>query len=725
MTGGGDMSEAGAIVDLHIKGRWRRIAAHGDTTLVLVGLVIGLGVCWPMLGGRPLFLLDWVVGPHPAWPSTAMVGLDGGLTTGVLGGVIMTLLVRGAGEAVTWAVLLAFFPVAALGAGRLVGVARPVRAAGAWLWGPLAAATLYCVNPWVFNRIYAGQLALLAGYALLPFAVASALKATENLELRRPVGWIGPVLWWAALTAISPHYVWIYGVVLVAVVVVSRPWNWRLVAWLATSTAAMAVLSLYILLPHGATRLPTKVGAASLEIYRTSADPHLGLLPNVAALYGFWRIGPGPVLPKNVVAGWPFLMAAMLVVIVAGYLAVAGHRPRPQLPDHPAGDDDHLADQRGMLGARRRLAWVLVVSGVAGYFLALGSQGPTGALFRWAYNTVPFFDIMREPQKFLMLTALAYAVGLGWGVERLVGSPRNEQPAGQSGPSRTELPRRRAGSWVAAVAIGVVLPLAYSPTIFDGLAGQIGPSTVPAGYRQADRLMGDGPGRILYLPWHLYESQPFTGGRVVANVGASFFRRSAITGQNVQVGLVQTQSTSQTGAYLTHLYSIAEGLRDFGADVAALGVKYVVLAKTADWRSDLWLGHQSDLHLVFGDASLLVWKNFAYHGPGQRSGAARPVRQLSLVAYQIPSGAPGVAGIDATYQKGWRLDGRKGRPSPEGTVEFAVGHAGGIARFQPWGLVKLGYALSGGVFVILAVMLGWDTSRRRRALRAGAGQPDR
>jgi len=33
---------------------------------------------------------------------------------------------------------------------------------------------------------------------------------------------------------------------------------------------------------------------------------------------------------------------------------------------------------------RRRLAWLLVMVGAAGFFLALGSQGPTGALFRWA-----------------------------------------------------------------------------------------------------------------------------------------------------------------------------------------------------------------------------------------------------------------------------------------------------------------------------------------------------
>jgi len=766
--------------------RWQRLVDHPDAAPLLLGLVLALAVCWPLLGGRPLFLLDWVSGPHPPLPSTTMLGLDGGLTAGVVGGVVMTILVRTIGEASTWLVLFAFFPVAAVGAARL---------AGGWRWARLTAALLYCVNPFVFNRIFAGQLSLLVGYALLPFAVASAMKATRGfvtepttvpsitdphvagseptsplpadlhhagagptsllLADQQPTssparetalgGWrraqaparaslgviavLGPVLWWAVLTAISPHYVWIYGLVLLAVVVVTRPFTWRLVAWLAGACAAMGVLSLYILLPHSATELPTTVGTTSLDLYKTAADPHLGLLPNVAALYGFWRLGPGPQLPKDVVTGWPLLMLAMLVVIYVGFLTVLGRRT-------PRTDP------------RRRLAWVLLVVGVLGFLLALGSQGPTGALFRWAYDTVPFFAIMREPQKFLMLTALAYAVGLGWGVQRLAayrpspdpaagavtatatgtggpgngatgtGSAAGTPPGGDAVERRADAgssSRHRRRSAVVAAAIGMVLPLAYTPTMFDGLAGQIAPSTIPASYRQADAQMGNGPGRILYLPWHLYEALPFTGGRVVATLGPTVFRRTVIAGDNVQAGGVQTQSTSERSAYLQTLLNRGAALTRFGADLAPLGVEYVVLAKAVNWRSYGWLDGQADLRLILRSGALEVWRNLDYRGPGQRPGSARPVRQLSLVAYQVPSGPAGTVTIDAAYQPGWKLDGRAGRPSPEGTVEFTVGTAGGVAQFRPWGLVKLGDALSGGAFVLLAVGLFW--ARRRRSQR--------
>jgi len=473
----------------------------------------------------------------------------------------------------------------------------------------------------------------------------------------------------------------------------------------------MGVLSLYILLPHSATELPTTVGTTSLDLYKTAADPHLGLLPNVAALYGFWRLGPGPQLPKDVVTGWPLLMLAMLVVIVAGYLTVLHRRQSASGTRHS-----------GVPDSRRRLAWVLVVVGVAGYFLALGSQGPTGALFRWAYDNVPFFAIMREPQKFLMLTALAYAVGLAWGVERLAGS--HSTRLATTGTPSTPSPNRNRNV-LAAAAIGLVLPLGYTPTMFDGLAGQIAPSTIPASYRQANNRMGDGPGRILYLPWHLYEALPFTDGRVVATLGPTVFRRTVIAGDNVQAGGVQTQSTSLRSAYLQRLFDTGNTLAHFGADIAPLGIEYVVLAKAVNWRSYGWLDHQSDLRLVLNSRSLVVWRNLDYFGPGRRPGADRPVRQESLVAYQIPPGPPGTVEIDAAYQPGWKFDGHDGRPSAQGTVVFTAGAAGGVAQFRPWGLVKLGDALSGGGFVLLAGVVWWDRRRGRGRDRPGRNRRDR
>ena len=71
--------------------------------------------------------------------------------------------------------------------GRLVGGRQ---------WARLGAATLFAVNPFVFQRLYAGHIALLLGYALLPLVVRSMVRAVDN----RGVARLTPVLWMALLT---------------------------------------------------------------------------------------------------------------------------------------------------------------------------------------------------------------------------------------------------------------------------------------------------------------------------------------------------------------------------------------------------------------------------------------------------------------------------------------------------------------------------------------------
>jgi hypothetical protein len=721
-----------------------RFLSHPDGATLLLGVVIGVGVCAPVLFGGRLFLLDWTAGPHVAIGSASALGLNGGLTTGIGGSLLVAVLNRLVGSASTWLPMFAFFPIATVGAGRLAGRSP---------WSRLAAASLYAVNPFVFNRLYVGHLTLLLGCALLPFAVKAAMRSFSSSRPR----WIVPTLWWAGLTSLSPHFAWIYGLVILGVVVVAIVMRQepllRIAGWFVACTGAFALMSTYIILPNGSTTLPTQVGSVSLSLYQTNGDPHLGLFANVLALYGFWRTGPGPELPKDVIIGWPFIMFAILVIVGVGAWHGLRRQPNPNRELESSTISDREDPNPSIAFDERRLAILLVIVGVAGYFLALGSQGPTGALFTFAYNHVPFFSIMREPQKFLMLLALSYAVFFGWGVERLV---------------RAYKLSSRLQSVSVAVLLSLILPLGYSATIFDGLAGQISSSPLPLAYQQADDLMGAGAGNVLVLPWHTYMEYPFTQGRVVANVGPTTFRRNVISGDNVQADDVQTQSTSPRSAFLEELFNVGENTREFGALVRPLGVQYIVLSKTVDWATYSYLNHQNDLKLVLDDSSLEVWRNTDYEGVGQRvtalktassisdllqlaqsnefgagavvtpgtaagfptsarapSGGPGPgteptlkpsVHQISPVAYRVPAGAPGWVTIDATYQQGWTLNGRAAKPTAEGTVLVRVGSKGGTLVFTPWRLVRLGYIVSGGVFVALSLVLGFESRRRKKSL---------
>lgn len=633
------------------------------------GAMLAIAIGLPLLGSRPLWLLDWVAGPHTRQFPPTLLGLNGGLTSGVPFVILSNSLVNTFGAIGTWIPLLFIFPIAAVGMGRLVG--------GSWV-KRLASATLYCVNPFVFERVFVGHFGLLVGYALLPLACSSALHYFQSGKWWR----VSPALWWAVLTGFSAHFAWIYGVLLVAAWVTHRPLTALALTRLLALGTTFALLESYVFLPHTASQLQISTGTANdLMLYRTSGDPYLGLFGNVLGLYGFWRVGP--VLPKDSFSGWPFVLLAILVVAGVG---ASQHLRRGTQSETKATDE----------GIGRRGAAAILLAGIAGYFLALGDQGPTGPLFRWAYFHVPFFAVMEEPQKFLMLTALAYAVFFGWGVERLTG------PVG-----RLRFDRRTVG----AASLAVLLPLAYTPTIFDGLAGQIAPSHLPSSWQAADQLMGNGSGQILFLPWHLYMAFPFTDGRVIANPAPTSFRRSVISGDNLEAGVYST-STSPRSAYLEHLFALGPDDHRFGSHLAPLGVQFVVLAKTADWHNYSWVAVQSDLRLVLDSASLEVWRNRSYVGVGQ-STANRVVRQISPVAYAIGPGPPGLVSLDAPYQKGWVLGGQAARRSAQGTLLFQVGRSGGTVRFTPWGLTRLGYVISGTTFVLLSIVVVLARARRR------------
>ena len=144
--------------------RHQRIPAWLDGWLVawvgaLTAVVIG-----PMAAKGWVLALDWVTGPRLSLRDHIFAGSS--LPAGPLFWAAASVLHGIGGAAVGWLVPAVSLFVAGIGGSRLGGPTRI---------GRMAAATAYLWNPFVHERLYAGQVALLAGYALLPFlARASA-----------------------------------------------------------------------------------------------------------------------------------------------------------------------------------------------------------------------------------------------------------------------------------------------------------------------------------------------------------------------------------------------------------------------------------------------------------------------------------------------------------------------------------------------------------------------
>ena len=633
----------------------RARAALVASAPLLLGVVLAALVCYPFAGGR-LLLLDFVSGPHqPLLPATA-VGLDGGLTGGVplvIGFHLLDRLLGQAGSVVPAAV---FFPLATTGAARLVRTAvLPAR---------LGAGLFYAVNPFVFDRLYAGQLGVLLGYALLPFAVTALLDAAQ--EPHR----VGRAACWAGATVMmSEHFAWIL-VPVAAAIVLTRPR--RLLASLRLGGVALgaAAISAYLVVP------PLLAGASpagpltQLNAYRTRADPRVGLMVNVAGLYGFFR--PGPTEPKDLFSRWPAILAALVLIVAAGYVAV-------------------LRD-----AARRRDGLAILAAGVVGYFLALGSQGPTGGLFRFAYEHIPGFVMMREPDKFSVLVALAYAYGFGWGVAWL-----------------TTGSRQKAAQLVPA-ALAIALPLAYTPNLLGGLGGQIKASEVPSSWASASRLTGDAT--VLFLPWHEYFPTPFTGQRTIANPAASYFAGTVLTSQNPGPGYAFAAEDPEH-VFLDNLLGPPVNLRRLRVALAGLGVRFVALAKVSDWRDFAGIAAAPGIRLTYSSRSLDL---FSVRPTATEIRDARRVRSVDLVDYRVLPGRPGVVALPVPYSRSWTLDGHPAVRLADGQAGIVAPAGGGVVHYGPSGGIIASEIASLAAALALA---GFTFLERRRRAR-GRTDPD-
>lgn len=558
----------------HIPARLSRLAPAA------IGAILATAVCLPWIGQGWLLALDWVNGPQVKPPA------QWGLTAEGQPSIAMDAVVRLCswligGAMVSWlTVWVALFLAVVFAARATPG-------------GPVAkciSGSFYCVNPFVFERVYAGQIFVLMGYAVLPLVATSLVRSFKEQGRRR----LSAAVWITLDGAISIHFVWIGMVLLAAFAIWHR--TKRALVWSLTTVATCVLLNAYLFLPELLQRAPIAVGSSDLTAFRTASDRTYGLYVNVLGLYGFWR--RGPILPKTVVVAWPLLLAVILGLAVIGWW-----RHAPILRDPLLG--------------------TLGIAAVLAFFLSLGSQGPTGPLFQFLYDHLPGFAVMREPEKFSAVLALAYAISLGLGVETVAGRIRNWRPSATS----------------AIAGLGI---LAYTPTLFWGLSGQLTSAAYPSDWTAANRIMGHGPGSILSLPLNQYLSFAFTGRRVIANPAPSVFTRRVLVGGQVDAGPLATDSVSPMDAFLKDVVTHGSRITHLGHLLSQLGVRYIVLFKTADYQSYKWLRHQTDLVRLFDTPDIVIYRN-----PSALAQGARLTSSLDL-----PS-------IDCFYQleQKYNLDG--------------------------------------------------------------------
>jgi hypothetical protein len=522
---------------------------------------------------------DMVFVPHQPL-TAALVGLSRALPRSVPSALAVALLSRVlTGEVVEKLILAGTFAGAAFGAARLVPAERPA--------ARVAAGVLYAWNPMLYERLLMGQWALLLGYAALPWVAWAALDLRRGD--RRAFPWL--VLAMAATVLASP-YSGILGAAVAMAVALAPPWRqdarYRQGVGRAAGPARMAglvvaavvVVNLPWVIP--ATLHPPVAESPNLAaaLFRARSDSPLGTVGSLLSLGGLWRTDLAP--PGRTTVAWVPAFAIIAALVAVGWRRIRGRWP----PGAVAG----------LLGLA-----------AAGLFLAAAPSVPgLAGLSRWLARSLPGGGILRDSQKFVIPLALAGAVGFGLGVDAVL----------------SRLPTGRSVARAAAVALPM-LPVALAPTLAWGLGGRLFTAQYPPSWSRAEAVMAADRtrGAVLVLPWHAYLPFGWNGGRAVHQPALDFFSRPVVASSELEVGAYRLPPEDPWSRLAQ---SAVTGPGPLSPALDRLGVRYVLLFREADWRTDL--GLVRGLVPVLDTADLTLYRAPPPGGvPAFRTAPAGPV----------------------------------------------------------------------------------------------------
>jgi hypothetical protein len=452
------------------------------------------------------------------------------------------------------------------------------------------ASVAYTFNPFVYGRLQYGQLFLLAGYAVLPWVALSL----HRLFLKP--GLAASLLAAASVTllgVLSLHLILIAGVLLatlsVAHVVTARnrfQFARRIAPSFVLTVGVSFAASAYWVVPllrgdgqEGSTL--ARIGASDALTFASVPDPHLGLVPNLAGMYGFWAESTGRFTSmKGFVPVWPVVLAVLLVVATVG--AIAALRQR----------------------RNGRAAWVtaILVAALIALILEMGVSHPlTSWLVTWLDLHFAIYRGMRDAGKWAALLALAYSQLVALGAVAILDWLRRQTP------------RTPGREWVVSIATGLLLavPFYYGNGLLFGMHGEIRPSQYPSGWYAADRaLLADPhPGLTLFLPWHEYMSFSFVDNQnpVIAPPAPTFFSVPVIVSANPEVPGIALPTDPQQVQIST---LVAQGEKgNWAEELATLHIKYVLVAREVSFPTYQYLDEQPGLVRVGDFSSIVMYRD--------------------------------------------------------------------------------------------------------------------
>ncbi len=548
----------------------RYLRRHGFSLFLAALFAVVCG--WQMLLPGYIFLLDWVYGPEILFKYSTVADMMNAPSNLLI--FFLALFLPGwfVQKLVFFLLLFALFYV-------------PIRL----LRGPFVVrffgALFFAMNPFVYERLLAGQWRVLFGYICCFVLVLFLVK------LRSRPSWF--LMWQIVcvllITGIFSAHFFVIGVCLVALwwlwhaleYALKRQWDYfvDLLLQCFSGWSALVLASFYWIVPYGflTGTDSAQFGVAHQSAFETASGTHIGPLLNVIFLHGFWgEAHPWAqqyILPKEWMLSFILGISGLLLLLFLGLYVAARHRKQRLAscadPHHspissPGRDCPYLLAHKTTF---------LLFIGLLSLIFSVGTA-PTVfvPLNAFLFEHVLFWSGFRDAQKwvgvFVIVWVLIATVCVHILYMYLQHVDHLRERIKQVG---------RCMLWVIPIAS----VLFTTPQMLWGLWGQASALHYPLAWEEARHALleieaRDADCQVLFLPWHQYYGLRFTDRIVTANVGSRFFPCRVITGHNTglrgiedraphidgyqEIAAVVTSNDPQSSALARHM----ETLKDVG-----------------------------------------------------------------------------------------------------------------------------------------------------------------
>lgn len=532
----------------------KEINYQNNLRTILIGILVATITIGPLMSGKYVFLLDAVFGPHPELFQDYRFSK-----------LILDFILLPVSKIAPWlypkglmfiSVLTAFYFSWLL-------LSRYVSIFPAYIF-----AFFFAVNPFIYNRMIAGQVFIPFSYSFLPVValllmrerswrkdiLTGVLIAIGSLQLHFLPIFLGMVL----LFRLRDYYknaerkhLYSVGVVLLTVFIL----NFGL---------------LYQLLFQSERGLSSKLSSITLNhvyAFQPHMAPSINYLTSVATLHGFWRQEAYLQVWDFIPNVWFLLFIPIVFFAVYGYLVRAPYRN------------------------------LFAFMGIFGLIFGTGVATPLfDSLYVFFFQKLPFFSGYRDSHKFVALLVLAFVYLGAFGFQDICSELKEKY--------------KRAYSITFGLII-LLLFAGYGYPMFFGFQGQVGTTDFPQDWYEAKELIDsrDEDFKVLFLPWHLYMDFDWVPNKDkrIATPADVFFEKPVISSKNPDMpGISPPQDKVST---TVREFLMTREIKKLNS----LDVKYVILAKETDYMNYLWLLDVDGLNLKMNTTNIYLLENQVYN----------------------------------------------------------------------------------------------------------------